>query len=113
MGRKGPMDDREFAQRAAELLEQESTEPEGWWWLSFAGEEGFRGACLVWARGFLGAVMETKLRGLNPGGEVQGVGPLHAAMDATFAEWTNRLLTRAECEEFDRVMEELYPNGPN
>lgn len=42
------------------------------WWLSFANDEGFRGACLVRADGMLSAVTEASRLGCNPGGEVSG-----------------------------------------
>ena len=78
-----------------------------WWWLSFcdgtrpAGSQ-FLGAVCV--RGFdIGsASMEAHARGCNPGGEVMGIeGPPDFAPPDGF---TNRLLTRAECEEFDRII---------
>lgn len=41
-------------------------------WLSFAGEEGFRGVVLVDADDFLTAHLQTVFAGINPGGEVIG-----------------------------------------
>jgi hypothetical protein len=97
----------EFEARTVELLTEESSEPAAWWWLSFADPKRpkgkqFLGACLVQARGFLGAVMVAKRAGINPGGEVQGMGPIPADADIK-PGWTGRLLSREECEEFDRV----------
>jgi hypothetical protein len=47
--------------------------------------------------------MTARRLGCNPGGQVEGVGPIDLAWPVP-AEWTNRLLTRAECEGFDRLM---------
>jgi hypothetical protein len=108
--REQPLTDEEFAKRATEVLEQESHEDVGWWWLSFCDGsrpdgEDFLGACLVKARGFLGAISEARRLGCSPGGEVKGVGPI--PLDAEIQDgWTERLLTRAECAEFDRIHDE-------
>lgn len=42
------------------------------WYLSFAGETGSLGACVVDAPGFMEAVLATHALGINPGGEVAG-----------------------------------------
>ena len=42
-------------------------------YLSFAGEEGWRGCTVVEADSFLEAVLKTHRLGINPGGEVAGV----------------------------------------
>ncbi len=45
------------------------------WWLSFADDEGFRGACVVDVGeddDFLQAVMISHSLGINPGGQVLG-----------------------------------------
>lgn len=92
--------DEAFDRRARDLLTEEQKSPLGWWWLSFAGPEGFRGACIVKARGMLGAVAEAHRLGCNPGGEVRGAGPM--SLDAPIQQgWTERLLTREEAEKFD------------
>lgn len=98
------MNSEELRKRRDDLLAKEANEPEGWWWLSFAAEDGFRGACVVRARGFLGATMIAHMLGISPGGEVKSLGPAPAHFEPE-AGWANRLLTRAECEEFDRVHE--------
>ena len=46
-----------------------------WWWLSFADEE-FLGACLVQGDSFILAVGESLRIGINPGGQVVGIGPI-------------------------------------
>lgn len=101
------MDDTERLERGVALLLEESGEPLGWWWLSFcdgdrpAGSQ-FLGACLVKASGFFGATMVARSLGCNPGGECQGLGPIPLSVGVK-GGWAERLLTRAECEEFDRV----------
>jgi len=42
-------------------------------WLSFAGDEGWRGGCFIEANSFTEAVAETHRLGISPGGEVRGV----------------------------------------
>lgn len=46
--------------------------PEQLWWLSFASDDGFLGACIVEAPGFLSAISVAHSKGVNPGGEVRG-----------------------------------------
>jgi hypothetical protein len=45
-----------------------------WWYLSFAGPEGFRGGCFVEGRDLREATMAAHHHGINPGGEVMGFG---------------------------------------
>lgn len=42
------------------------------WWISYAGEEGWRGGIVIEACTFLGAVDIVNLTRQNPGGEVHG-----------------------------------------
>jgi hypothetical protein len=84
-----------------------ATMPMQWWWLSFADgdrPEGqqFLGVALVQGRGLGLASSEAWAHGCNPGGEVMGM---------PFPDWakppegyTNRLLTRAEAEEVERLV---------
>ncbi len=76
--------------------------PTKMFWLSFADDNGFRGAVIVHANDFLEAVMEANLHSINPHGECQGVEiPVgHVIPD----KWKYRLLDRAECERFDAEM---------
>lgn len=66
------------------------------WWLSFAGEEGFRGVIITRAFEFLDAVRKTHVLGINPGGQVKGAmcppENEHLVRDAD----VDRLLTREE-----------------
>jgi hypothetical protein len=89
-----------------------ATEPEGWWWLSFCDTERpkgqqFLGACIVRGRGVAMATITAHLHGCNPGGEVMAIGPV--PVDTKFPDgFTERLLTRTECEEFERLMPALH-----
>jgi hypothetical protein len=110
----GEVTNSEFVKRVAELQEEESRAPEGWWWLSFCNAEllegrRFLGACIVKGRGILSASSAARALGCNPGGEIKGVGPM--SLDTPFPEgWTERLLTREECGELERIMELLESN---
>jgi len=87
-----------------ELLEQESDQPERWWWLSFADPylptgTQFLGVSLVKASGFATATTYAHLLGINPGGEIQG----HEIPDGFYVDkkYQHRLLTRKEAEQLD------------
>lgn len=43
------------------------------WYLSFADDEGFRGAVVVLGRDLVDAVERSHILGINPGGQVLGV----------------------------------------
>ena len=43
-----------------------------WWWLTFADEVGFLGACLIQSPTFNLAVSKAHALWINPGGSVQG-----------------------------------------
>jgi len=73
-----------------------------WYWLSFAGDKRWLGAAIVEAPDFITAVHRSHVLGCNPGGEVMGQ-PFPDGV-APPPEYANRLLTRAECEAFDRAM---------
>lgn len=68
-----PLTDEQFAERAMEVLARESVEPMRWFYLSFADDDGFRGAAIVEAKGILGATLYCNLLGINPGGEVMAI----------------------------------------
>ena len=83
-------------------------------WLSFCSDsdlpEGsqFLGACIVPGDDVLSAVQAAHMLGCNPGGEVVGH-PVPPGMDQYVEDrWRNRLMTRAECEQFDREMAIIY-----
>lgn len=81
-----------------------------WIYLSFAGSEGFRGACIVRGNNVVEGAREAHRLGINPGGAVLGCTlPLRselAAEDvnghanlALFLRHTNRLMSKQELEE--------------
>lgn len=73
----------------------ESTES-GWWYLSFATDEGFRGGVVVEAHDVISAVQEAWRKKINPGGQVLGA-PIPS--DKLPAEpFRNRLLDKAACD---------------
>lgn len=77
------------------------------WWLSFADPElpegtQFLGAAIIKASNFLEAVRVSHILGINPGGEVKSQ-RIPVEMEIP-DKWVERLLTKAECEEFDREM---------
>ncbi|MBU8839060.1 hypothetical protein [Mycolicibacterium goodii] len=67
----------------------------GWWYLSFAGEDGWLGGCFVSATGIADAVTKAHEAQCNPGGEVAGWGPLEVDIKPDFSY---RLLTEEEVE---------------
>lgn len=44
-----------------------------WWWLSFSGDDGFRGVCIVQAGGLVEAAATAARLDCNPGGDVLGM----------------------------------------
>ena len=106
------MKTEEYLARAEALVNTEATQPLAWWWLSFCDASRpkgsrFLGACLVKARGFYTATLVAHALGCNPGGECQGTGPIPIE-SAVRDGWADRLLTREECAEFDRVHAETF-----
>lgn len=65
------------------------------WYISFAGEEGFRGATVVEAQWAASALAEATQRGTNPGGEAKilEVPPRH---EEEARRYLNRLVPEAE-----------------
>lgn len=75
-----------------------------WYWLSFADEEGFHGACIVKAPSLLTAVPVAHIRGCKSHGQVL-FGELDHVAEAVFhPKWSYRLLSRAEAEQFDEEL---------
>lgn len=70
------------------------------WWCSFAGTDRHLGVAVVAAPGVVHAVRRTHELGINPGGEV-GVVPIPAR--GIPEAYRDRLLTRAEARELDRL----------
>lgn len=73
------MNGKQIMQKLVENIVAARNEPERTFWLSFAGQEGFRGVVLVdGCQSFEEAFLQASLAGANPHGEVQGVGFLTA-----------------------------------
>ena len=72
------------------------------WWLSFVGEEGFKGGALVRAESLFDAVIKTHTLGINPGGQVMGV-PVDRDDPGPFEE--NRLYSKKEINRLDKAVE--------
>ena len=90
-------------------LEELTTQPRGLWWLSFATEERFLGACVVEAYGIITAVLETHRLKINPGGSVAA---WSLPSEPDLSRWANQLLTRRDVGEMDAWLDENYPGGP-
>jgi hypothetical protein len=69
--------------------------------LSFVGDGGFRGGCLVLAFGFVTAVEESHRLGINPGGDVQGSLPDQGVAKRISGKWKHRLLSSEEIAAMD------------
>ena len=89
----------DFARKTAELLDEEAQNPAGWWWCSFAHDDGFRGVAIVWARGIISATNEARRRRINPGGEV-----IAYEIDEPPERYRNKLLDRAEALEARQIV---------
>jgi hypothetical protein len=96
----------QFEQRLHELLLAEINDPMSWWYLSYAGEEGFRGGAIIQAKGFTGACyIAGSILKISPGGEVMGLKiPPDKLPDTPYR---HRLLTKAELRECWGDMETL------
>jgi hypothetical protein len=74
------------------------------YYLSFCGEEGWRGGTVVEAEDFIMAVVKTHRLGINPGGEVHGAALQEDAMNdpealRNVAAMLNRLMTQEQMTE--------------
>jgi len=99
------MKQEEFDARLKQLLAEEASQPLGWWYLSYADENGFRGGIIIAAHGFTGAVYMANILKFSPGGEVKG---LPVPPGKLPPEWyRNRLLTLEELTECFGPMSKL------
>jgi len=74
-------------------------------WLSYAEEGNFLGACIVEGDDFVGACIEAKRVGLSPGGQVLGV-DLDASMVGAVPEgYRGRLLDATQVKKLEGIME--------
>jgi len=65
------------------------------WYISFAGDEGFRGATVVAAHSAEGALAEATRRNLNPGGEAKMLPVPPQGLDQA-RRYLNRLVSEEE-----------------
>jgi hypothetical protein len=97
----------EFAKRVAEMRAEEEASDRVFWYLSFAGPEGWRGAVVVPAKGMLGALELCNTLGVNPHGQVIG----HAISPQVAAAFPDSklgvLLTAKDCAEIFGEMKTL------
>lgn len=87
------MTDVEKNARIARLRREELAHGQiAWWFLTFGGEDGFRGACFVKAFGMIDAIEQSHFLGINPGGNV-GAGKVSPEMSVPEAA-VKRLLSK-------------------
>lgn len=104
------MDDQEWLDRINRRLAETKDHPKTCWWLSFADADlppgrQFLGVAVVRAQDLSWASIEAHRLGINPGGEVQAYRLPDDLERFIPPRFFNRLLTRAECAEFDREVE--------
>lgn len=75
-----------------------------WYYMSFANNEEFLGALIIEADNEFDMMIKSHLSGHNPGGEIQFLTIPEEAIDKLPDKYKDRLLTREEVEEMDRVM---------
>lgn len=90
------MNRQEFQQRINKLLAEDAKNPLRWWFLSYAGEDGFHGGVIIQAHGRTEAAYLCRHRGLSPGGQVLILEVPEEELPGE--ESRNRLLTRPELE---------------
>ena len=79
------------------------------WWMSFCDPEAprgtqFLGVSIVAASDIIEATMEAHRLKCNPGGEIAGIGLPEEFTTAIGSEWRNRLLTKTEIAELNRLI---------
>ena len=90
------MNQSDFRKRLNKLLAEEAKQPLCWWYLSYAKEDGFRGAVYIQAHGPTEATYLSRHRQISPGGEVFIVSvPDDKIPDE---KYRNRLLTKEEVQ---------------
>jgi hypothetical protein len=60
----------EWKARRAQILTDELSQPLRWFYLSYADDDGFRGALILEAHGEMHAIELAQRLGLSPGGQV-------------------------------------------
>jgi hypothetical protein len=74
-----------------------------WYYLSFADESGWLGACFVKSLAEFTAIAQAHIMGVNPGGEVQ-VTPLPDLSGQIPSSFFERLLDENDLRELDKVL---------
>ena len=97
-------------QRCIENIMARTERPKTAWWLSFCDgdkpeESQFLGVLIFHANDFIEAISESHMKGLNPGGECQGMKLFGKGLEAVDERWKYRLLSKQECEELDTEMQ--------
>jgi hypothetical protein len=89
-------------ERARLLMEQEKQEhpKKQWWYLSYAGPDGWKGGAIVEAHGFIGACDYAREHFIKPWPDVETRGMPIPPREIPPEEFRNRLLTRAQLESF-------------
>jgi hypothetical protein len=96
-----PLTLEELRKRNAELITQErkaANGKTGFWYLSYADEDQFRGGVIVRAFGFVHACQRARDLQINPGGQIQGVPCPPEQVPPP--KYQDRLLSLAELKEF-------------
>ncbi len=91
----------EWKQHCENMLVQELQRPQKWWYLSFADEDGFRGAVITQAPGMVSATIKAHHLGINPGGEVLGHEIGESLPSGLPDNFVDRCLTREEVQSLD------------
>jgi len=86
-----PLTKEQFEARLDELLKQEKDKPQQFWYLSWADDDGFRGAAITKASGFVTARTILSMLGVNPLGQCAGV-PIPEGLEPKDGKYLNRLL---------------------
>lgn len=104
------MNKDEFDARLEHLLLDEWRESGGkmsWFYLSYAGDNGFRGGVYLRAYGPVSAARRANIDGISPGGEVRMVGPLdpdNPDVHLPPPEYRDRLLTLEELKSLSPMV---------
>lgn len=87
----------EFADRIKQAIEAEENNSLATWYLSFADENGWKGAIVVDAKGAASAIDLVNKAEINPGGSVMEI-QLNPENAIKAASSMNRLLNMADCQ---------------
>ena len=88
------MNAAQFLRRIGTAVMDEQRNPEGWWYLSFADENGFLGGAVVRGRGPVTAMLTARSFGIDPLGQVMAI----PADPPPAPQYRNRLMNLDECK---------------